>query len=69
MLNFDWLSGISLSAAKGVIIGLFVLIGVLVFLLKNDYIVRGVERPTWRHNLKLWAIGVLGIIALTYLAF
>ena len=69
MLNFDWANGISTETAKGIIIGMFVLIGVTVSLLPKKYIYAGVEDPHWYHNLKLWAIGALAIIAVTYLYF
>lgn len=67
MLNFDWLSGLSMAQAKGVIIGIFFVIGALVMLLRRAYIFEGVEEPHWWMNLKLWAIGVLSVIVATYL--
>jgi phosphate/sulfate permease len=69
MLNFDWANGISTETAKAIIIGIFVLIGIAVSFLPKKYIYAGVEDPHWYHNLKLWAIGALAIIAGTYLYF
>ena len=38
MLNFDWANGISVETAKGIIIGLFVLMGIaILFLPKNIF--------------------------------
>ena len=69
LLNFEWLKWLSADAAKNVFLVLFVLIGILVWLLPKDYIYEGVENPRWWHNLKLWATGVLAMIFLTYLIF
>ncbi len=69
LLNFDWLGWLSADAAKGVFIVLFVIIGILVWLLPRDYIYEGIEKPRWWHNLKLWATGVLAMITATYLLF
>jgi hypothetical protein len=69
ILNFDWLKWVGDDAAKAVFLVLFVLIGVLVWLLPNDYIYEGVEHPSWWHNLKLWATAVLAMIFITYLIF
>ena len=69
MLNFDWLSGVSPEAAKWIFLILFVLIGVLVLLIPREYIYEGVEKGRWWHNLKLWAIGVLAFIFITYYIF
>jgi hypothetical protein len=69
ILNFDWLKWVGDDAAKAVFLVLFGLIGVLVWLLPNDYIYEGVEHPRWWHNLKLWATAVLAMIFITYLIF
>lgn len=69
MLNFDWLTGVPPGAAKGVFLVLFVVIGLLVLLIPKDYIFEGVENRRWWHNLKLWAIGVLAFIFVTYCIF
>ncbi len=69
MLNFDWANGISAETAKYIIIGFFVLMGIAVSFLPSAYIYAGVENPRWYHNLRLWAIGALLIISLTYLNF
>ena len=69
ILNFDWLAWLPVEAAKGVFLVLFILIGVLVWLLPKDYIYEGIARPRWWHNLKLWATGVLAMIFVTYLLF
>ena len=69
MLNFDWLRGVSPTAAKGVFLVLFVLIGLLVLMIPSASIYQGLERPRWWHNLKLWAWGVLLVIFVTYWVF
>lgn len=71
MLNFDWLSGISQNMAKWIFLGLFILIGILVLFIPNDYIFQGVKKQDrhWYMNLKLWAIIVLGMLFYTYYIF
>lgn len=71
MLNFDWLSDVSQESAKLVFLVLFVLIGVLVLFIPNDYIFEGVKKKDrhWWINLKLWAITVLTILFLIYSIF
>jgi len=71
MLNFDWLAGISQENAKLIFLVMFALIGVLVLFIPNDYIFQGLEKNKrrWWNNLKLWAIGVLGMLFLTYYIF
>ncbi len=71
MLNFDWLSDVSQESAKLVFLVLFVLIGVLVVFIPNDYIFEGVKKKDrhWWINLKLWAITVLAILFLIYYIF
>ena len=69
LLNFDWLSGFPTPAAKWIFLGLFIAIGVVVCLIPRDYIYEGLEHPRWYHNLKLWAIGALLTIFVTYAIF
>lgn len=69
ILNFDWLMGLPVSTAKNVFLGLFVLIGIMVLLIPNDYIFKGVEKRKWWLNLKLWAMGDLALIFITYYIF
>ena len=69
MLNFDWLTGVSPTAAKAVFLSLFLVSGLLVTMIPKEYIYEGVERPCWCHNLKLWALGVLTIIFTIYYIF
>ena len=69
VLNFEWLSGLSIGAAKSVFLVLFVLIGVLVLLIPNDYIYQGVKNRRWWLNLKLWALADLALIFFTYYIF
>jgi hypothetical protein len=69
VLNFDWLAGLSVSVAKNVFLGLFVLIGIMVLLIPNDYIYKGVSKRRWWLNLKLWALGDLALIFITYYIF
>ena len=69
ILNFEWLAGVSIVAAKNVFLVLFVLIGILVLLIPNDYIYAGVKKRKWWLNLKLWALGDLAFIFITYYIF
>ena len=71
MLNFDWLAGISQESAKLIFLVMFVLIGVVILFIPNDYIFQGVEKKNrrWWNNLKLWAIAVLALLFLTYYIF
>ncbi len=69
ILNFEWLAGVSIGAAKNIFLVLFVLIGILVLLIPNDYIFQGVKKRKWWLNLKLWALGDLAFIFITYYIF
>ncbi len=69
ILNFEWLTGVSIGAAKNIFLVLFVLIGILVLLIPNDYIYAGVKKRKWWLNLKLWALGDLAFIFITYYIF
>jgi len=69
ILNFEWLAGVSIDAAKNVFLVLFVLIGILVLLIPNDYVFQGVKKRKWWLNLKLWALGDLAFIFITYYIF
>ena len=69
MLNFDWLSGLSMTEAKAIFLVLFALIGVLVLLIPKEYIYQGLKTHRWYHNLKLWAIGLLAFIFYVYYIF
>ena len=69
MLNFDWLADISVESAKWIFLILFMLIGVLVLLIPKEFIYEGLEKIRWYHNLKLWAIGLLGFISFVYYIF
>ena len=69
LLNFEWLSGVGMGAAKSIFLLLFVVIGILILLIPKDYIFEGVENRRWWHNLKLWALGDLVFIFITYYIF
>jgi hypothetical protein len=69
MLNFDWLSGVSIQAAKWVFLVLFIVIGVLVLMIPAEYVFEGVKHRRWWCDLRLWAIGVLAFIFITYYVF
>jgi hypothetical protein len=69
VLNFGWLAGVPIGAAKNVFLVLFVLIGILVLLIPNDYIYKGLKKRRWWLNLKLWALGDLAFIFITYYIF
>ena len=69
ILNFEWLTGLGMGASKGIFLALFVVIGILVLLVPKDHIYEGVRNRRWWHNLKLWAIGDLAFIFITYYIF
>lgn len=69
VLNFEWLAGVSMGAAKNVFLILFVLIGILVLLIPNDYIFKGAKKRKWWFNLKIWALVDLTFIFITYYIF
>jgi len=69
LLNFEWLTGVGIGASKNVFLVLFIMIGILVLLIPKDYIYEGIENRRWWHNLKLWAIGDLAFIFITYYIF
>ncbi len=69
ILNFEWLAGVPIGAAKNVFLVLFVLIGVLVLLIPNDYVYQGAKKRRWWLNLKLWALVDLAFIFFTYYIF
>ncbi|UCF16967.1 MAG: hypothetical protein JSW59_05805 [Phycisphaerales bacterium] len=69
ILNFEWLAGVSIGIAKNVFLMLFVLIGVAVLLIPNDYVYKGIDKRRWWLNLKLWALVDLAFIFLTYYIF
>lgn len=69
ILNFEWLTGVSIGAAKNVFLVLFVLIGILVLLIPNDYVYKGIDKRRWWLNLKLWALVDLAFIFITYYMF
>ena len=71
MLNFDWLAGISQESAKLIFLVMFVLIGVVILFIPNDYIFQGLEKNKrrWWNNLKYWAIAVLTLLFFTYYIF
>jgi len=69
ILNFEWLAGFSMGAAKSVFLILFVLIGILVILIPNDYIYEGLNKRRWWLNLKVWALVDLIFIFVTYYVF
>lgn len=71
MLNFDWLSGVSQENAKNIFLVLFILIGILVLMIPNDYAYEGVKKSDrhWYNNLKLWSLGSLSILFIIYYIF
>ena len=68
-LNFDWLAGVPVGVAKWVFLILFVAIGVLVLRIPADYVFEGVPHRRWYRDLRLWGIGVLAFIFVTYYVF
>lgn len=69
MLNFNWLADIPIDSAKWIFLVLFILIGVLILFIPNTFIYEGLEKIRWYHNLKMWAIGLLGFIFVVYYIF
>lgn len=71
MLNFDWLSGISQETAKIIFLVLFVIIGMLVLLIPNEYAYEGMKKSDrhWWNNLKLWSLASLSILFFIYYIF
>lgn len=69
VLNFDWLEGVPIGAAKWIFLLLFVAIGVLVLRIPGDYVFEGVPHRRWYRDLRLWGIGVLAFIFVTYYVF
>ncbi len=69
MLNFNWLADIPTDSAKWIFLILFILIGVLILFIPNKFIYEGLEKIRWFHNLKMWAIGLLGFIFVVYYIF
>ncbi len=69
MLNFDWLADVPTAAAKWGFLILFMVIGLIVLMIPDEYIYEGVEQPRWWHNLKAWALGLLAFIFVTYYVF
>lgn len=71
MLNFDWLAWVTPGMAKNIFLGFFVLIGILVLLIPNDYAYEGVKEEDrhWWNNLKLWSILSLSLLFFIYYIF
>jgi len=69
MLNFNWLADIPIDSAKWIFLILFILIGILILFIPNKFIYEGLEKIRWFHNLKMWAIGLLGFIFVVYYIF
>jgi len=69
MLNFNWLADIPIDSAKWIFLVLFILIGVMVLFIPMKFIYEGLEKIRWYHNLKIWAIGLLGFIFVVYYIF
>ena len=69
ILNFEWLAGIPMGAAKWVFLVLFILIGIAVLFIPNDYIYAGEQKLRWWLNLKLWALADLVFIFVVYYMF
>ncbi len=69
MLNFNWLADIPIDSAKWIFLVLYILIGVLILFIPKDFIYEGIENVKWFHNLKIWAIGLLGVIFVVYYIF
>ncbi|MCD6565888.1 MAG: hypothetical protein J7K53_08080 [Bacteroidales bacterium] len=71
MLNFDWLKGVSQDTAKIIFLLLFIVIGIVVLFIPNNYIFQGIKKEDrhWWNNLKWWAITVLTILFYIYYIF
>lgn len=69
VLNFEWLAGVPMPAAHWVFLGLFILIGVLVWRIPADYVFAGVRQRKWWLDLRWWGTGTLAMIFVTYALF
>ena len=69
MLNFNWLADIPVEAAKWIFLVLYILIGLAILFIPNKFIYEGLKIIRWYHNLKIWAIGLLGFIFVVYYTF
>jgi hypothetical protein len=69
MLNFEWLAGVPIAAARWIFLGLFILIGGLVWRVPADYVFAGVKQRRWWLDLRWWGTGVLAMIFVTYALF
>lgn len=69
MLNFDWLYGLPLLWGRLIILFLYLIILLIVWLIKSDYIYLGSPDRKWWRNLKLWATLAIGIQLLVYSYF
>lgn len=69
MLNFDWLAGVPMNIANNIFLIMFALIGLAVLFVPKDSMYEGLHQIRWYHNLKIWAIGDLLLIAWVYSIF
>ncbi len=69
MLNFNFLTNVSVVWAKVIVLVLFAVIFILVWLLPNEYIFKGAPDRKWYRNLKLWATLIVIFYAYLYIRF
>ena len=69
VLNFEWLAGVPMTVARWVFLGLFILIGALVWRIPADYVFAGVKQRRWWLDLRWWGTGTLAMIFVTYALF
>ena len=69
MLNFDWLADVSVETAKFIFLGMFALLGIMILIIPKEFIYKGIEKIEWWHNLKIWSLALLSLIAYTYYIF
>lgn len=69
MLNFDWLNGLPLLWGRLIILFMYLLILLVVWMIKSDYIYLGSPDRKWWRNLKLWATLAIGTQLFVYSYF
>ncbi|MCB0732312.1 MAG: hypothetical protein KDC88_14910 [Ignavibacteriae bacterium] len=69
MLNFNWLTDVSLDTARWIFLTLFIITGIIVLLIPQKYIYEGIKEIRIWHNLKLWTIVLLTFYFLIYYNF
>ncbi len=69
MLNFEWLYGLPLLGGRLIILFMYLMILLVVWMIKSDYIYLGSPDRKWWRNLKWWATLAIGTQLLVYSYF